>query len=69
MSKILRTNPNPILSAAVEYHGFIFTQGVVARNLDRSPVTWSNLLNCDGFQTTGFPALPSRNGAVAAGAY
>ncbi|AQT05134.1 MULTISPECIES: RidA family protein [Acetobacter] len=34
MSKILRTNPNPILSAAVEYHGFIFTQGVVARNLD-----------------------------------
>lgn len=35
MSKILRTNPNPILSAAVEYHGFIFTQGVVARNLDQ----------------------------------
>ncbi|GAB3588439.1 MULTISPECIES: RidA family protein [Acetobacter] len=34
MSKILRTNANPILSAAVEYHGFVFTQGVVARNLD-----------------------------------
>ncbi|OUI99865.1 endoribonuclease L-PSP [Acetobacter orientalis] len=34
MSKILRTNPNPILSSAVEYHGFIFTQGVVARNLE-----------------------------------
>lgn len=34
MSKILRTNPNPILSAAVEYHGFVYTQGVVARNLD-----------------------------------
>lgn len=34
MSKILRTNPNPILSSVVEYHGFIFTQGVVARNLD-----------------------------------
>ena len=34
MSKILRTNPNPILSAAVEYHGFVYTQGVVARDLD-----------------------------------
>ena len=34
MSKILRTNTSPIPSAAVEYHGFIFTQGVVARNLD-----------------------------------
>ncbi|MFT9400487.1 RidA family protein [Acetobacter sp.] len=34
MSKILRTNPNPILSSVVEYHGFIFTQGVVAQNLD-----------------------------------
>lgn len=35
MSKILRTNPNPILSAAVEYHGFVFTQGVVARDLEQ----------------------------------
>ena len=34
MSKILRTEPNPILSRVVEYHGFIFTQGVVARDLD-----------------------------------
>ncbi len=34
MSKIIRTEPSPILSRAVEYHGFIFTQGVVARDLD-----------------------------------
>ncbi len=34
MSKIIRNEPNPILSRVVEYHGFIFTQGVVARDLD-----------------------------------
>ena len=34
MSKIIRTEPNPILSKGVEYHGFIFTQGLVARDLD-----------------------------------
>lgn len=34
MSKIIRTEPNPILSRVVEYHGFIFTQGVVAADLD-----------------------------------
>ncbi len=33
MAKILRNAPNPIMSKAVEYHGFIFTQGVVARDL------------------------------------
>ncbi|GBD57765.1 RidA family protein [Gluconobacter wancherniae] len=33
MSRILRTDPNPILSKAVEYHGFVFTQGVVSRDL------------------------------------
>ena len=33
MSKILRTEPSAILSKVVEYHGFIFTQGVVARDL------------------------------------
>ncbi|GBR04316.1 RidA family protein [Acetobacter oeni] len=33
MSKILRTEPNAILSKAVEYHGFVFTQGVVAKDL------------------------------------
>ncbi|EHH67826.1 RidA family protein [Gluconobacter morbifer] len=33
MSRIIRTEPNAILSKAVEYHGFIFTQGVVARDL------------------------------------
>ncbi len=34
MAKILRTEPSPILSKAVEYHGFVFTQGMVARDLD-----------------------------------
>ncbi|GBQ12494.1 RidA family protein [Swaminathania salitolerans] len=34
MSRIIRTEPNPVMSKAVEYHGFVFTQGVVARNLD-----------------------------------
>ncbi len=30
MSRIIRTDPNPILAKAVEYHGFVYTQGVVA---------------------------------------
>jgi len=34
MAQIIRNAPNAILSKAVEYHGFIFTQGVVARDLD-----------------------------------
>ena len=34
MAKILRTEPNAIMSRAVEYHGFVFTQGIVARDLD-----------------------------------
>lgn len=34
MSRILRTEPNTVMSKAVEYHGFIFTQGCVARDLD-----------------------------------
>ena len=34
MSKIIRTEASPILAKGVEYHGFIFTQGMVARDLD-----------------------------------
>jgi len=34
MAKIIRTEPNPVMSRAVEYHGFVFTQGVVARDPD-----------------------------------
>lgn len=34
MSRIIRTEAGPILSKAVEYHGFIFTAGVVARDPD-----------------------------------
>ena len=30
MSKIIRTGADAVLARAVEYHGFIFTQGVVA---------------------------------------
>ena len=33
MSKIIRTEPNRVLSKAVEYHGFVFTQGVTADDL------------------------------------
>lgn len=33
MTHILRTGADPILSKVVEYHGFIFTQGLVARDL------------------------------------
>jgi enamine deaminase RidA (YjgF/YER057c/UK114 family) len=32
MSRIIRTEPSPILSKAVEYHGFVFTQGMVTRD-------------------------------------
>ena len=32
MSKIIRTEPGPILSKAVEYHGFIFLPGITARD-------------------------------------
>ena len=34
MAKIIRTEPNAIMSRAVEYHGFVFTQGMVSRDLD-----------------------------------
>lgn len=33
MSKIIRTDATNILSKAVEYHGFVFTQGVTAQDL------------------------------------
>ena len=33
MSKIIRTEPGPILSKAVEYHGFVYLPGIVARDL------------------------------------
>ncbi len=32
MSRIVRTEPSPILSRAVEYHGFIFTAGIIPRD-------------------------------------
>jgi enamine deaminase RidA (YjgF/YER057c/UK114 family) len=35
VSRIVRTEPNPILAKAVEYHGFIFLQGVTASDLSR----------------------------------
>ena len=33
MAKIQRTESNAIMSKAVEYHGFVFTQGMVSRDL------------------------------------
>ncbi len=34
MSRIIRTEASPILSQAVEYHGFVYTMGVVAKDLE-----------------------------------
>lgn len=33
MSKITRTEPNKILAKAVEYHGFVYLQGMTARDV------------------------------------
>lgn len=33
MSKIIRTEPNPVLAKGVEFHGFVYLQGVVAADL------------------------------------
>jgi enamine deaminase RidA (YjgF/YER057c/UK114 family) len=35
MSKIIRTEPNKILAKAVEHHGFVYLQGVTAKDLSR----------------------------------
>ena len=35
MSRIIRTEPNAVLSKAVEYHGFVFVQGVTASDLSK----------------------------------
>lgn len=35
MSKIIRTEPNKILAKAVEYHGFVYTQGVTANDVSK----------------------------------
>jgi enamine deaminase RidA (YjgF/YER057c/UK114 family) len=35
MSKIIRTNPGPVLAAAVEYHGFVYLQGCTAKDLSK----------------------------------
>lgn len=32
MSKITRTDPNKVLSKAVEYHGFVYLAGITARD-------------------------------------
>jgi enamine deaminase RidA (YjgF/YER057c/UK114 family) len=32
MSRILRTEASPVFSKAVEYHGFVYTQGLVPTN-------------------------------------
>ena len=35
MSKIIRTEPNPVLAKAVEYHGFVYLQGCTASDLSK----------------------------------
>ena len=35
MSKIIRTEPNKILSKAVEYHGFVYVQGCTAKDVSK----------------------------------
>ena len=35
MSNIVRTEPNAVLAKAVEYHGFVFCQGVTAQTLTK----------------------------------
>ena len=35
MSKIIRTDPNAILSKAVEYHGFVYVQGCTAKDTSK----------------------------------
>ena len=35
MSKIIRTEPNAILAKAVEYHGFVYVQGVTAQDTSK----------------------------------
>ena len=35
MSKIIRTEPGPILSKAVEYHGFVYLPGITARDTSK----------------------------------
>ncbi len=35
MSKIIRTNPNKVLSSAVEYHGFVYLAGITAKDTSK----------------------------------
>ncbi len=35
MSKIIRTEPNKVLAKAVEYHGFVYLQGVTANDVSK----------------------------------
>ena len=42
MSRIIRTEANAVLSKAVEYHGFVYTQGLVPRNADADIAAQTN---------------------------
>ena len=35
MTKIIRTEPRPILSKAVEYHGFVYLPGITAKDTSK----------------------------------
>ena len=38
MSRIIRTEPNKVLAKAVEYHGFVYVQGVTASDLSKDVI-------------------------------
>ena len=51
MAKIIRTEPGPILSKAVEYHGFVYLPGITARDTakdikGRQPTCWRRSMRC-----------------------
>ena len=50
MSRIIRTDANEVLAKAVEYHGFVFTQGVVADDPSQD-VTGQTRQILDGIDT------------------
>jgi hypothetical protein len=52
MPKISRTDPGAILSKAVEYHGFVYLQGVTAKD------TSKNIRDRDGMNEVWTPWLP-----------
>ena len=65
MSKIIRTEPGPILSKAVEYHGFVYLPGITARTPARTsrarpPTCWRRSTRCWSITAPTRPACCRR---------